>query len=1058
MEQFNSPIHEPRRTGRTVSVPATNLSSRQSLDFFDFYPKKTSTRKKPNAIISQSFYPNFNPTIPMTPTTPRLFVSPIAVTVAYIGISFFSLNFSLSSASVTYTMQTGNFNSLQTERNNNPPYAGTYNNSATELGQYANGGSFGNTPGAAAFQTFTITGNGSSGTARALQVGDTFTITGFTSANPSSGGRIGISFRDSTTYTNFFSSTDNTTEARFQLENTGGWRIYRDGGNIDSNLGSNTDRTFVIKITSSNTFDAQVGGTWFYNNTMAAGGGSIDSFAIYTFGDSNANSFWKNATLADTGTVELGYALASGSFTPGVIADGLDANSTSSVRVNNVFIGGDAGSQVNLDQANTYTGTTTINTNATAEAQHANALGGTGAGTTVSSGGALKLFSQSGISYASEALTLNGTGVSGANGALRNVGGNNTWTGAVTLAGNTRINADNSGGNGSLTISGGITGGANALFVGARESANINLTGAISGSGASLSDHGNVTTSIFKDGGAALTLNGANTFSGATLLNNGTILIGNNSAFGTGTIQIHWSANNTKLLASTDGTARTISNALNVYNDLNLGAGDRTGSLNFTGTVDLGNTVTDQPNRFITTADTTSHSFGNLSGNRSLIKQGGGTLNLNGSTNTASGFLAIDNGVLNLGGGNIPFSAIGIGSGVDGDQDQNNATLRVTGTTAAFTPNITVNGEGTAGTRTIDFANTSGNATLSGSLSLEKAVTIQVANAGATGVLSGAISGSGGPQITVQGSGTFRPTSVDSTTSATWRVENGATLALNHTRNLGENPEGHYDNKIVLAGGTLRATDTFTTNANVGLNATSSSSVSVDTGRTLTFQGGVRGSAGLTKSGEGTLNLTHSGASNTYNGTWTVQAGTLLVNTNHAGAVTVNSSGTLGGNSTISGLVTLNSGGTLAPGNSIGTMNFSAGLTLNSTSTVRMEISNVNGSADRINVSGGQLTYAGNLVFDAQSMAGVTNNTYTLFNTTGATTSGSWASVALAGGDSPAFVNNSGIWTRNTGDGNVWTYDQGAGTLTVVPEPSTYALMGVGAAFLLWRIRRRKRD
>lgn len=29
---------------------------------------------------------------------------------------------------VTYSTQTGNFNALQTERNNGPPYAGTYNN------------------------------------------------------------------------------------------------------------------------------------------------------------------------------------------------------------------------------------------------------------------------------------------------------------------------------------------------------------------------------------------------------------------------------------------------------------------------------------------------------------------------------------------------------------------------------------------------------------------------------------------------------------------------------------------------------------------------------------------------------------------------------------------------------------------------------------------------------------------------------------------------------------------------------------------------------------------
>ena len=372
-----------------------------------------------------------------------MFVSPLSFRLSFPLIVFSGLLWAhqcASAATVTYTMQTGNFNSLQTERNNNPPYSGTYNNGATELANYANGGSFGNTPGAAAFQTFTTTGNGNTGAARSLQVGDTFTITAFTSANPSAGGYLGISFRDSTTYTNFFSSTDNATEARFQLDNTGGWKVYNSGTARDSGLGSNADRTFIIKVTSDTTFDANIGGTWYYNNTMAASGGSIDSFAIYTFGDSNQNSFWKNASLSDTGTVELGYAAAGGAtVTPGVISNGLAADSTSTVRVNDVFIGGDAGSQVNLDNNNTYTGDTTINVNASAEARHANALGGTGNGTSVTSGGALKLYSLTGISYATEALTLNGVGVSNLNGALRNVGGNNTWNGDITLGSNSRI-------------------------------------------------------------------------------------------------------------------------------------------------------------------------------------------------------------------------------------------------------------------------------------------------------------------------------------------------------------------------------------------------------------------------------------------------------------------------------------------------------------------------------------------------------------------------------------------------------------------------------------------
>lgn len=432
---------------------------------------------------------------------------------------------------MTYSTQTASFNALLSENNNAPPFAGTYDNTATELANYANGGSVGTTPAAAAFQTFTTTGNGLSGAPRPLQVGDAFTITGYTGASPSTGGSLGISFRDSTSYAAVSSATDAATEARFQLDTTGGWKVYSGAAAIDSGLGAGSDRTFTITITSGSTFNAAVGANISYNLGMAAGGGAIDSLAIYTFGDSNANSFWKNAALTATGTVQLGYAAPSGvTFTPGLISDGLVATSTSLTQANAVFIGGDAGSQVNLTQANTYTGPSTINPNAASEAQHAAALGSTAAGTVVSANGVLKLFGGSGISYAPEPLTLNGVGVAGVNGALRSVGGTNSWTGPITLESSSRITADVSGGAGSLAITGNVAGGSNVLFFGAAHAA-ISVSGTIGGAGAS---QDGTVTSVFKDGVSPLTLSAANTYTGDTRITSGTLVAAAAGSLGIG--------------------------------------------------------------------------------------------------------------------------------------------------------------------------------------------------------------------------------------------------------------------------------------------------------------------------------------------------------------------------------------------------------------------------------------------------------------------------------------------------------------------------------------------
>jgi autotransporter-associated beta strand protein len=490
---------------------------------------------------------------------------------------------------VVFRMQTNRFNAILTEKNFSPPFAGIFNNGTNEVGLYANNGSFGNTPGAAAFQTFTTTGDGNTGAARPMQAGDTFTITAFTSANPSAGGRVGISFRDGTNYSDFFSSTDGDTEARLQLDSSGNWKIYEGGTErMASGSGPGADRTLVLKVTSDTTFDAQVGGTWYRNFVMGAGGGLIDSLALYAYGDSNPDVYWKNGLLEDTGTVELGYALGSATsrthagnvFTPGVITDGLAATSNVILRTNAVFIGGDAGSQVNLVNSNTYSGLTTVNSNATLQIQHANALGATNSGTTVSAGATLKLYNTAALSVVGESLTLAGSGVGGADGALRSVGGTNIWTGAVTLAANARINADTSGGAGSLTLAGPVSGGANILSVGAN-GADVTISGAISGSGAATNA---VVTSLIKDGASTLTLTGGNTFTGATRVSAGTLDAagtGGNAALGaTASVRVDSGAtllvstdnqvNDTAAITLSGGTILRGSGADDVFGNLNL--------------------------------------------------------------------------------------------------------------------------------------------------------------------------------------------------------------------------------------------------------------------------------------------------------------------------------------------------------------------------------------------------------------------------------------------------------------------------------------------------------
>ena len=930
-----------------------------------------------------------------------------------------------SAASVTYTMQDANF---PTQFNSGGDF---FNNGATELGMWANSGA----KQTVAWQNFSTTG-AAGGTARTLQIGDTFVIT---VAATRASGQIGFSLNANGTQGTSYANNISGSRLYVNTDNYGSWYVGGLSGAATSSLSYTPiqnvykDYRFTIKLTSQSSADVflTVDGTDYRASNLNLGGTAgvnINAFSIYGSdmydGSTNQNAYWKQtSTLTNSGSVELGYYLTSGSSTtPGVVSDGLAADSTSTASVNAVNIGGDSGSAVILNQSNTYTGATTVNTNATARAQHANAFGTTAGGVTVSSGGMLELSGN--ITIGAEALTLNGTGVS-SGGALRNTSGNNTWTGAITLAANARINSEA----GTLIASSTVAGGSSALFAGGV--ANTVFSGAISGAGAVLASHGNTTTSFFKDGVGAVTLSASNTFSGATLLNAGTILIGNNAAFGSGFLQVHYDSALAKTLASTDSNARTISNELKIYNDITLGAVDRTGGLTFSGATTLGDEV---GNRTLTAATGTSHTFsGNITGLRGIIKEGAGTLVFSGSNNTFSGGLQLRTGTVSMGAN----TALGVGTVLLGN-GTSTATLAFTDN-ATLSQSVSVLNASTAGAISVASGKT---ATLSALAQTGSTDTTKFGKTGAGTLSLGGTSTYAG-QIQV-GEGTVIATSNSALGTNSGTINRGIDLGLNvGDTEMANNVAVLLTNGVTNNNSIYVAPNTSGATRTIGLSGAGTATFSNEMflngnltiaggSGTVEITGNILNSGGVVAS-SGTVLLT---GNKTYTGATTVTGATLRANGSLAGAVTVNS-GTLGGNATIGGLATLNSGATLSPGNSVGTMTFNNGLTLNSGGNVTMEITGTS-TFDKINVTAGNIIYGGTLYLALGGYTPAANATFDLFDgiRSGSTT---FTSIVFS---NPIY--NSGA-----------TFDYTTGIVTV-PEPSTWALLAIGTSLILWRLRCRK--
>jgi autotransporter-associated beta strand protein len=709
---------------------------------------------------------------------------------------------------------------------------GIFNQGTDELGMYANVG--GTSKQAVAWSNFGTSGlNGSGASLRSLQVGDVFKIT--VSATRAFG-QIGFSLNAGGTQGSSYGNNRSGSRLYVSTDNYAAWSVKGLSGGSTASLSyvplENTFKNyaFTIRITSETTADVflTVDGTDYraYNLTLSGtAGANISALSIFSSddwdGSSHENVYWKpTSQIENTGIVELGYYQTSGTFDPGKITDGLAANSASSSSANSVFVGGDAGSAVLLNQENTYTGATTLNAGATARASHANAFGTTAGGVSVTSGGMLELSGS--VSIGAEALTLRGEGV-GAAGALRNASGNNSWAGAVTLASSdVRINSDTGA---TLTLSGNLDLANNTVYIGGAGSTTI--SGAI--------QNGSKTTgsgALWWDGAGTLRLDAAPTSLGGNIsLRSGTVLLGANNALGNGAITV--GNNSTLTLASAGTTARTLNNSLTMATSdtLIFGNSGNTGNIDISGGLSLNLAA---GNHFVnvTNSATKVSLSGAVSGtSKNLIKIGSGVLSLAGN-NTYTGLTAIDAGTLQITAGSQSASGIDIGTLTSAFTSQAAALNLTAANNFVLDRNVTVKA---GGDRTLEFGQGSGLNTISGTITLDKDLAVSVANSSATGVLSSVISGAGG--LTKTGSGTLTLSGSSANSYSGLTTVSAGTLNLNKS-----------------SGNAIAGNLTVSSGATLLLSA--SDQVFSSGGRTVTLSGGTITRASGVSEVFGSLNIT----------------------------------------------------------------------------------------------------------------------------------------------------------------------------------------------------------